>query len=130
MMAFNDLHIVAVKKKIDEVKHFLSISLSISNAHTVDFYTRGVWSTFISVSPEDVLCAISSTQDSTGALEEKENTTFGFCNASKKTAGHISPSEGSKSALFTWSGCLYAAGGAHAQSETDVWRHGSRTVIK
>lgn len=84
MMAFNDLHIVAVKNKIDEVKRFLSISLSISNAHTVDFYTRDVWSTFISVSPEDVLFAISSTQDSTGALEEKENTTFGFCNASEK----------------------------------------------
>ncbi|XP_026097800.1 methyltransferase-like protein 25 [Carassius auratus] len=36
------------------------------------------------VSPEEVLCAVSSTQDRIRAIEEKENTTFGFCNASKK----------------------------------------------
>ncbi|XP_067247843.1 methyltransferase-like protein 25 isoform X2 [Chanodichthys erythropterus] len=83
-MAFNDLPIETLKRKIDEAQRFLSISLSISNAHTVDFYTRDVWSTFMCVSPEEVLCAISSTHDHTGAVEEKKNTTFGFCNASKK----------------------------------------------
>uniref|UniRef100_A0A8C1JRK8 Uncharacterized protein n=1 Tax=Cyprinus carpio TaxID=7962 RepID=A0A8C1JRK8_CYPCA len=70
------------------LKHFLSISLSISNAHTVDFYTRDVWSAFMCVSPEEVLCAISSSQDRMRAIEgkrirtylllEKENTTFGL----------------------------------------------------
>ncbi|XDV24742.1 hypothetical protein PO909_028826, partial [Leuciscus waleckii] len=83
-MAFNDLPIKTLKRKIDEVKRFLSMSLSISNAHTVDFYTRDVWSTFMCVSPEEVLHSISSTEDRTGAVEEKENITFGFCNASKK----------------------------------------------
>uniref|UniRef100_A0A672NSZ6 Methyltransferase like 25 n=1 Tax=Sinocyclocheilus grahami TaxID=75366 RepID=A0A672NSZ6_SINGR len=83
-MAFNEIPIDTLKRKIDEVKRFLSISLSISNAHTVDFYTRDVCSTFMCVSPEEVLCALSSTQDRMGAIEEKENTTFGFCNVSKK----------------------------------------------
>ncbi|ROI15340.1 Methyltransferase-like protein 25 [Anabarilius grahami] len=83
-MAFNDLPIETLKRRIDEAQRFLSISLSISNAHTVDFYTRDVWSTFMCVSPEEVLCAISSTHDHTGAVEEKKNTTFGFCNSSKK----------------------------------------------
>ncbi|KAL1275607.1 hypothetical protein QQF64_035230 [Cirrhinus molitorella] len=36
------------------------------------------------LSPEEVLSAISSTQDHMGAIEDKENTTFGFCNVSKK----------------------------------------------
>lgn len=70
-MAFNDLPIETLKRKIDEAQRFLSISLSISNAHTVDFYTRDVWSTFMCVSPEEVLCAISSTHDHTGAVEGK-----------------------------------------------------------
>ncbi|XP_051745839.1 methyltransferase-like protein 25 [Ctenopharyngodon idella] len=83
-MAFNDLPIETLKRRIDEAQRFLSISLSISNAHTVDFYTRDVWSTFMCVSPEEVLCAISSTHDRMGAVEEKKNATFGFCNASKK----------------------------------------------
>ncbi|XP_016133659.1 methyltransferase-like protein 25 [Sinocyclocheilus grahami] len=68
-MAFNDIPIDTLKRKIDEAKRFLSISLSISNAHTVDFYTRDVWSMFMCVSPEEVLCAISSTQDRMGAIE-------------------------------------------------------------
>ncbi|XP_026097798.1 methyltransferase-like protein 25 [Carassius auratus] len=83
-MAFNDIPVDTLKRKINELKRFLSISLSISNAHTVDFYTRDVWSTFMCVNPEEVLCAVSSTQNSMRAIEDKENTTFGFCNASKK----------------------------------------------
>ncbi|KAI7791799.1 methyltransferase-like protein 25 [Triplophysa rosa] len=82
-MAFNSLPIDTLKKKIDEAVRFLSISLSIANAHTVDFYTRDVWSTFISASPDEVLSAINSS-DRTGAAEEKKNTTFGFCNTTKK----------------------------------------------
>ncbi len=70
-MAFNDIPIDTLKRKIYEVKRFLSISLSVSNAHTVDFYTRDVWSTFMCVSPEEVLFAISSTRDRMGAIEGK-----------------------------------------------------------
>ncbi len=69
-MAFNDIPIDTLKRKIYEVKRFLSISLSVLNAHTVDFYTRDVWSTFMCVSPEEV-CAISSTRDRMGAIEGK-----------------------------------------------------------
>lgn len=83
-MAFNSLPIDTLKKKIDEVVRFLSISLSIANAHTVDFYTRDVWSTFISASPDEVLSAINSSCDQVGATDEKKNTTFGFCNTTKK----------------------------------------------
>lgn len=75
-MAFNDLPIKALKRKIDEVKRFLSISLSISNAHTVDFYTRDVWSTFMCVSPEEVLHSISSTDDRMGAIEGKMDSVW------------------------------------------------------
>ncbi len=70
-MAFNDIPIDTLKRKIDKVTRFLAISLSISNAHTVDFYTRAVWSTFMCVSPEEVLCAVSSTQDRMEAIEGK-----------------------------------------------------------
>ncbi|XP_051976338.1 methyltransferase-like protein 25 [Xyrauchen texanus] len=83
-MAFNELPIDALKKKIDDVMHFLSISLSIANAHTVDFYTRDVWSTFMSVSPDEVLSAVSSIHEHMGAVEEEKDTTFGFCNVTKK----------------------------------------------
>nr|XP_055046850.1 methyltransferase-like protein 25 isoform X1 [Misgurnus anguillicaudatus] len=83
-MAFKNLPIDALKKKIDEVIRFLSISLSIANAHTVDFYTRDVWSTFISASPDEVLRAVNSSNDRTGAAEEETDTTFGFCNTTKK----------------------------------------------
>jgi len=73
-MAFNDLPIETLKRKINEVKRFLSISLSISNAHTVDFYTRDVWSTFMSVSPQEVLHSISSTDGRMEAVEGKTDS--------------------------------------------------------
>lgn len=69
-MAFNSLPIETLKKKIYEVVRFLNISLSIANAHTVDFYTRDVWSRFISASPDEVLSAINSS-DRAGAAEGK-----------------------------------------------------------
>lgn len=112
-MSFNSLPIDALKMKMDEAVRFLSISLSIANAHTVDFYTRDVWSTFISASPDEVLSAINSSVREGAAegkmphleadysfcflyslhniiilllslLLGKKNTTFGFCNTTKK----------------------------------------------
>ena len=56
---FNSLE--AIRNKIDEVKQFLSVSLSIPNAHTVDFYTRDVWDQFMLVQPAELLAAISGT---------------------------------------------------------------------
>uniref|UniRef100_A0A9J7X9N2 Methyltransferase like 25 n=1 Tax=Cyprinus carpio carpio TaxID=630221 RepID=A0A9J7X9N2_CYPCA len=51
---------------------------NISNAQTVDFYTRDVWSAFMCVSPEEVLCAISSSQDRMRAIEGKSLETLLF----------------------------------------------------
>lgn len=72
-MAFSNISIDSLKKKIDEVRRFLSVSLRIANAHTVDFYTRGVWGAFMAVDPEEVLSAVNSTRDHTGAPEGKFN---------------------------------------------------------
>ncbi|XP_049892621.1 methyltransferase-like protein 25 [Epinephelus moara] len=73
-----------IHHRIDEVKRFLSVTLSIANAHTVEFYTQDVWQRFMAVSPEEVLVAVSSCSDQQGAPEhrgtEQSRTTFGFCN--------------------------------------------------
>ncbi|XP_049422199.1 methyltransferase-like protein 25 [Epinephelus fuscoguttatus] len=72
-----------IQHRIDEVKTFLSVTLSIANAHTVEFYTQDVWQRFMAVSPEEVLVAVSSCSDQQGAPEhrgtEQSRTTFGFC---------------------------------------------------
>ncbi|KAM9467492.1 putative methyltransferase-like protein 25 isoform 2-T2 [Clarias gariepinus] len=81
-MAFSNISIDEVKEKIDEVRRFLSVSLRIANAHTVDFYTCDVWRAFIVLDPEEVLTVVNSTRDRTGAPEV--NTTYGFCDISKK----------------------------------------------
>ncbi|XP_030640115.1 putative methyltransferase-like protein 25 [Chanos chanos] len=83
-MAVADVTLDALKRKLDEVQRFLHISLSIANAHTVDFYTHDVWSQFMAVTPEDVLTCFGSTNDLKMAPEVKEKATFGFCNESKK----------------------------------------------
>ncbi|XP_069485416.1 probable methyltransferase-like protein 25 isoform X1 [Ambystoma mexicanum] len=41
------------------VRDFLSVALPIANAHTGDFYTRGVWGELVGGSPEAVLAAFS-----------------------------------------------------------------------
>lgn len=73
IMAFTTISIDSLKKKIDEVRCFLSVSLRIANAHTVDFYTREVWRAFVAVDPEEVLTAVNSPRDHTGAPEGKCN---------------------------------------------------------
>uniref|UniRef100_A0A3P9N2F2 Methyltransferase like 25 n=1 Tax=Poecilia reticulata TaxID=8081 RepID=A0A3P9N2F2_POERE len=79
--SFSNLHIN--KRRIDEVKRFLSVTLAIANAHTVEFYTHDVWKRFIAVTPQEVLAAVSSGSDHEGEPEHKEKehskTTFGFC---------------------------------------------------
>uniref|UniRef100_A0A1A7XUZ0 Methyltransferase like 25 n=1 Tax=Iconisemion striatum TaxID=60296 RepID=A0A1A7XUZ0_9TELE len=77
-----------IQKRIDEVNRFLSVTLSIANAHTVEFYTHDVWKRFMAVSPEEVLSAVSSDHDQQREpkLKETENsrTMFGFCIDSKR----------------------------------------------
>ncbi|KAI5617932.1 methyltransferase-like protein 25, partial [Silurus asotus] len=76
----------SLKEKIDEVRRFLSVALRIANAHTVDFYTRDVWRAYMGMDPEEVLTAVNSGCDRTGAPKGKinVNTTYGFCDVSKK----------------------------------------------
>ncbi|XP_014868389.1 PREDICTED: methyltransferase-like protein 25 isoform X4 [Poecilia mexicana] len=72
-----------IKRRIDEVKRFLSVTLAIANAHTVEFYTHDVWKRFIAVTPQEVLAAVSSGSEQEGEPEHKQKehsrTTFGFC---------------------------------------------------
>lgn len=78
-MAFSDVSIDSLKEKIDDVRRFLSVSLRIANAHTVDFYTRDVWRALIAVEPEEVLTAVNSSRDHTGAPKGKFNYVAHHC---------------------------------------------------
>ncbi|XP_070709930.1 probable methyltransferase-like protein 25 [Pempheris klunzingeri] len=77
-----------IQRQIDEVGRFLAISLSIANAHTVEFYTHDVWSRFVAVPPQEVLSTISSGPDQQREPEhkahEQSRTTFGFCNDTRR----------------------------------------------
>ncbi|MEQ2275235.1 hypothetical protein XENORESO_000479, partial [Xenotaenia resolanae] len=72
-----------IQRQIDEVKRFLSVTLAIANAHTVEFFTHDVWKRFVAVSPQEVLSAVSSGSDQQRESQHKEldhsRTTFGFC---------------------------------------------------
>ncbi|XP_062238774.1 methyltransferase-like protein 25 [Platichthys flesus] len=72
-----------IEQRIHGVTRFLSVTLSIANAHTVDFYTRDVWTRFVALTPEEVLSAVSSSSGQQGEPEPKAKdqprTTFGFC---------------------------------------------------
>ncbi|XP_062861066.1 methyltransferase-like protein 25 [Trichomycterus rosablanca] len=83
-MAFCNISAESLKKKIDEVRSFLSVTLRIANAHTVDFYTRNVWNNFMAVSPEEVLSAVNNAHEHTAAPDVKANSSFGFSDVSKK----------------------------------------------
>lgn len=48
----------SIKRAIDAIKDFLSISLCIANAHTVDFYTRDLWNELVAVPADSVLSVI------------------------------------------------------------------------
>ncbi|KAM8910396.1 putative methyltransferase-like protein 25 isoform 2-T2 [Spinachia spinachia] len=75
-----------IQRRIDEVQRFLSITLSIANAHTVEFYTHDAWNRFMAVPPQEVLSTLGSHNDQQREPEHKANgseqttTTFGFCN--------------------------------------------------
>ena len=59
-MKSSPLSLQDVQRRIDEVARFLSATLSVANAHTVEFYTHDVWRRFTAVSPEEVLAAVTS----------------------------------------------------------------------
>ncbi|XP_038594442.1 methyltransferase-like protein 25 [Micropterus salmoides] len=73
-----------IQRRMDEVKRFLNITLSIANAHTVEFYTHDVWNRFMAVPPQEVLSTVSTCSDQQREPEhnakEQAGTTFGFCN--------------------------------------------------
>ncbi|XP_023572014.1 methyltransferase-like protein 25 isoform X4 [Octodon degus] len=47
-----------LRTKLQGLLRFLRDALSISNAHTVDFYTESVWERLVDLSPETVLAAL------------------------------------------------------------------------
>ncbi|XP_013373486.1 PREDICTED: methyltransferase-like protein 25 isoform X5 [Chinchilla lanigera] len=49
-----------LRAKLQGLLRFLRDALSISNAHTVDFYTESVWERLVDLSPETVLTALKS----------------------------------------------------------------------
>lgn len=75
--------LVQIQQKLDEVRRFLTLALSIANAHTVEFYTHDVWSRFMAVAPEEVLSAVTASTNHQRKLQVNDNgehlTTFGFC---------------------------------------------------
>ncbi|KAJ3612171.1 hypothetical protein NHX12_020448, partial [Muraenolepis orangiensis] len=77
-----------IRARIEEVRRFLTVSMSIANAHTVEFYTHDVWDRLVDVPPGDVLSAISSQDGHQGAPERHANETpttiFGFCQGTQR----------------------------------------------
>ncbi|CAM9215570.1 unnamed protein product, partial [Lampetra planeri] len=77
-----------IQRMIDEVKRFLTITLNIANAHTVEFYTHDVWKRFMDVSPDEVLSAVRAGSDQQRAPDadrtEQSRTTFGFSHDTKR----------------------------------------------
>lgn len=47
--------LATLRAKLQGLLRFLGKALSISNAHTVDFYTESVWEKLVDLSPETVL---------------------------------------------------------------------------
>jgi len=52
-----------IQRRIDEVQRFLSVTLSIANAHTVEFYTHDAWNRFVAVPPQEVLSNVGPRGD-------------------------------------------------------------------
>lgn len=72
-MTSSSQSLAEIQRRIDEVKQFLSATLSIANAHTVEFFTHDVWSRFVAVPPREVLSAFSSAGDQQREPEHKAN---------------------------------------------------------
>ncbi|XP_029317584.1 putative methyltransferase-like protein 25 [Cottoperca gobio] len=86
-MLSSSYSLTEIQRRIDEVKQFLSVTLSIANAHTVEFYTHDAWNRFVAMPPQEVLSTISPCNDVSDQQREPEHkakeqssTTFGFCN--------------------------------------------------
>ncbi|XP_077356858.1 putative methyltransferase-like protein 25 isoform X2 [Festucalex cinctus] len=87
----SSVSLAELRQRIDEVTRFLAATLSIANAHTVEFYTHDVWNRFMAVSPDEVLNAIGiaghqgeqEVQKQSGFIEKLRNT-FGFCQDTKR----------------------------------------------
>ncbi|XP_071358617.1 probable methyltransferase-like protein 25 [Trachinotus anak] len=77
-----------IQRRMDGVSRFLSVTLNIANAHTVEFYTHDVWKRFVAAVPEEVLSAVSSgagrQREPETEGKEQSRTTFGFCSDTKR----------------------------------------------
>ncbi|XP_074554444.1 putative methyltransferase-like protein 25 [Halichoeres trimaculatus] len=81
-MTASSLDLKEIHRRIDEVQQFLSLTLCIANAHTVEFYTHNVWERFVAVSPQEVLSTVRAYGDQQRGPEHKAReqmeTRFGF----------------------------------------------------
>ncbi|XP_037617234.1 methyltransferase-like protein 25 [Sebastes umbrosus] len=87
-MLSSSCSLTEIQRRIDEVKRFLSVTLSVANAHTVEFYTHDAWSRFMAVTPLEVLSTVSCCRDQQREPErnaaEQSRTTFGFCDETNR----------------------------------------------
>ncbi|XP_039617700.1 methyltransferase-like protein 25 [Polypterus senegalus] len=75
----------ALRNALDQLAKFLVVSLKIANAHTVDFYTNGIWDEFVAVSPESVLSLLAEQSDTCSVVRGDCKTNFcGFSEDSQK----------------------------------------------
>ncbi|XP_068442679.1 probable methyltransferase-like protein 25 isoform X2 [Clinocottus analis] len=116
-----------IQRRIDEVQRFLSVTLSIANAHTVEFYTHDAWSRFVAVPPQEVLSHVCSRDDQQREPEHKANeqtrTTFGFCNDTNRLVDTREMVQAAKAHSLPGLGVcmsrdelLQALNGSHSQS--------------
>lgn len=82
-----------IQRRIDEVTQFLLTTLSIANAHTVEFFTHDVWSRFVAVPPQEVLTAFSSSCDQQRDPELKAKGTLVLLFFSNESEIHESGSQ-------------------------------------
>ncbi|XP_048877335.1 methyltransferase-like protein 25 isoform X2 [Brienomyrus brachyistius] len=68
----------SIKRAIDAIKDFLSISLCIANAHTVDFYTRDLWNELVAVPADSVLSVIIDSTGQRRAPAGRHRGCYGF----------------------------------------------------
>ena len=61
-----------LRAKLQGLLRFLTEALSISSAHTVDFYTESVWEQVVDLPPETVLAALRSAAEAEAEAQPSE----------------------------------------------------------
>uniref|UniRef100_H0VJL5 Methyltransferase like 25 n=1 Tax=Cavia porcellus TaxID=10141 RepID=H0VJL5_CAVPO len=67
-----------LRTKLQSLSRFLKDALTISNAHTVDFYTECVWKRVVDLSPETVLAALKPAAEARPLVEAEKGSGTDF----------------------------------------------------